>query len=74
VSFLVKGTRQEAINITQRAKVFVNATSLGGTESLIEHRKVVEGPDSPTPDHLIRLSVGIEEVNVLISDLTQALN
>lgn len=74
VSFLVKGTRQEAINITQRAKVFVNATSLGGTESLIEHRKVVEGPDSPTPDHLIRLSVGIEDVNVLIEDLKQALN
>ena len=74
VSFLVKGTKQDAIAITQRAKVFINATSLGGTESLIEHRKVVEGPDSPTPEQLIRLSVGIEEVSVLIEDLRQALD
>ncbi|MFM8914635.1 MAG: PLP-dependent transferase, partial [Flammeovirgaceae bacterium] len=74
VSFLVKGTKQDAIVITQRAKVFINATSLGGTESLIEHRKVVEGTDSPTPEQLIRLSVGIEEVSVLIEDLRQALD
>jgi cystathionine gamma-synthase len=54
-------------------KVFTNATSLGGTESLLEHRKSVEGPDSPTPDNLIRLSVGLEDVNDLIRDLDQAL-
>jgi cystathionine gamma-synthase len=73
VSFLVKGTKEDAINIAQRVKVFTNATSLGGTESLLEHRKSVEGPDSPTPDNLIRLSVGLEDVTSLIEDLKQAL-
>ena len=48
-------------------------TSLGGTESLLEHRKTVEGPDSPTPDNLIRLSVGLEDTQSLIADLQQAL-
>jgi cystathionine gamma-synthase len=47
---------------------------LGGTESLLEHRKSVEGPDSPTPENLLRLSVGIEDVNSLIEDLKQALS
>ncbi len=74
VSFLVKGSKMDAIKVAQRVRVFTNATSLGGTESLLEHRKSVEGPDSPTPDNLIRLSVGIEEANVLIEDLKQALH
>ncbi len=73
VSFLVKGAKAEAIKVAQKAKVFTNATSLGGTESLLEHRKTVEGPDSPTPDNLIRLSVGLEDINDLINDLNQAL-
>ncbi len=73
VSFLVKGTKADAIQVAQRVKVFTNATSLGGTESLLEHRKTVEGPDSPTPDNLIRLSVGIEDRETLIADLKQAL-
>jgi len=73
VSFLVKGNKEDAIQIAQRVKVFTNATSLGGTESLLEHRKSVEGPDSPTPDNLIRLSVGLEDVTSLIEDLKQAL-
>lgn len=73
VSFLVKGSKMDAIKVAQRVRVFTNATSLGGTESLLEHRKSVEGPDSPTPDNLIRLSVGIEDVNELIADLKQAL-
>jgi cystathionine gamma-synthase len=73
VSFLVKGSKEDAIKIAQRVKVFTNATSLGGTESLLEHRKSVEGPDSPTPDNLIRLSVGLEDVTSLIEDLRQAL-
>jgi cystathionine gamma-synthase len=73
VSFLVKGTKEDAMKIAQRVKVFTNATSLGGTESLIEHRKVVEGPDSPTPDNLLRLSVGIEDAFALINDLKQAM-
>jgi cystathionine gamma-synthase len=74
VSFLVKGTKDDAIKVAQRVKVFTNATSLGGTESLLEHRKSVEGPDSPTPDNLIRLSVGLEDSNSLIADLKQALS
>ncbi len=73
VSFLVIGAKENAIKIAQRVKVFTNATSLGGTESLLEHRKSVEGPDSPTPDNLIRLSVGLEDVTSLIEDLKQAL-
>jgi cystathionine gamma-synthase len=74
VSFLVKGNKEEAIQIAQRVRVFTNATSLGGTESLLEHRKSVEGPDSPTPDNLIRLSVGLEDITSLIEDLKQALS
>ncbi|HET6926025.1 MAG TPA: PLP-dependent transferase, partial [Hyphomicrobiaceae bacterium] len=46
--------------------------SLGGIESLIEHRASVEGPDSPCPPDLLRLSVGLESVNDLIDDLEQA--
>jgi cystathionine gamma-synthase len=53
--------------------VIVPATSLGGVESLAEHRKTVEGPGSPVPDNLVRLSVGIEHVDDLIADLEQAL-
>jgi cystathionine gamma-synthase len=74
VSFLVRGNKEDAIKVAQRVKVFTNATSLGGTESLLEHRKSVEGPDSPTPDNLIRLSVGLEDASTLINDLVQALN
>jgi cystathionine gamma-synthase len=73
VSFLVKGTKADAIKVAQHVKIFTNATSLGGTESLLEHRKSVEGPDSPTPDNLIRLSVGLEDSTSLIEDLKQAL-
>lgn len=73
VSFLVIGAKEDAIKIAQRVKIFTNATSLGGTESLLEHRKSVEGPDSPTPDNLIRLSVGLEDSNSLIEDLKRAL-
>jgi cystathionine gamma-synthase len=73
VSFLVKGMKADAIKVAQRVRVFTNATSLGGTESLLEHRQSVEGPDSPTPDNLIRLSVGLEDSASLIEDLRQAL-
>ena len=54
-------------------KVIVPATSLGGVESLAEHRKTVEGPTSPVPDNLVRLSIGIEHADDLIADLDQAL-
>ena len=53
--------------------MFVRATSLGGVESLIEHRASIEGPTSPVPADLLRLSIGIEDAGDLIADLEQAL-
>jgi cystathionine gamma-synthase len=53
--------------------LFIPATSLGGVESLIEHRTVLEPPESVVPENLLRLSVGIEPVDELIADLEQAL-
>jgi cystathionine gamma-synthase len=74
MSILVKGGFDEAKRLCTKLKVIVPATSLGGVESLAEHRKTVEGPTSPVPDNLVRLSVGIEHVDDLIADLEQALN
>ena len=54
-------------------KVWFPATSLGGVESLVEHRKTVEGPSSETPDDLLRLSVGLEHADDLYRDLSEAL-
>jgi cystathionine gamma-synthase len=54
-------------------KVFTRATSLGGTESLIEHRASIEGPNTRTPDNLLRMSIGLENIEDLIADLAQAL-
>jgi len=73
VSFQVKGGQKEALNAINQVKVFTQATSLGGVESLIEHRASVEGPDSKTPVNLIRASVGLEHIDDLINDLDQAL-
>jgi cystathionine gamma-synthase len=73
LSFLVRGGRDDAIRVASRVKLFVNATSLGGTESLIEHRASSEGPGSPTPENLLRVSVGLEHPDDLIEDLSQAL-
>lgn len=73
MSLQMKGGEKAAREFVTRAKVFVRATSLGGVESLIEHRRTVEGPHSEVPVNLIRLSVGIESVEDLIEDLHQAL-
>lgn len=73
LSFLVKGGMAEGRRVAGATRVFYPATSLGGVESLIEHRKTVEAPDSPVPDNLIRISIGIENVGDLIADLEQAL-
>ncbi len=73
LSMLVKGGADETAQIVSRLKVFVRATSLGGIESLAEHRYLVEGPHSIVPKNLIRLSIGIEAVDDLIADLEQAL-
>jgi cystathionine gamma-synthase len=73
LSFLVRGGRDEALRATSRVKLFVNATSLGGVESLIEHRASNEGKASNAPQNLLRLSVGLEHPDDLIEDLLQAL-
>lgn len=74
LSILVKGGQTEAIRVCQRLEILKHATSLGGVESLIEHRKSVEGPDSLTPDNLLRISVGIEDTDDIIRDFDQALS
>jgi cystathionine gamma-synthase len=73
VSFQVPGDARQAMAVAARAKLFTRATSLGGVESLIEHRASMEGPLSVTPRNLIRLSVGLENTSDLIADLGQAL-
>jgi cystathionine gamma-synthase len=59
--------------VASKMKLFTNATSLGGVESLIEHRASSEGPGSKTPEDLLRLSIGLEHPDDLIKDLLQAL-
>ncbi|HEU4522685.1 MAG TPA: aminotransferase class V-fold PLP-dependent enzyme [Thermoanaerobaculia bacterium] len=73
LSFLVRGGRADALRVAARTKLFTRATSLGGVESLIEHRASSEGPDSATPQTLLRLSVGLEHPDDLVADLQQAL-
>jgi len=73
LSFCVRGGRDEAFTVAGRTKLFTRATSLGGVESLIEHRKSVEGPRSVTPENLLRVSVGLENAEDLIADLDEAL-
>ena len=73
LSLQVEGGLERARDVARFARVFLPATSLGGVESLIEHRKSVEGPHSLVPDNLIRLSIGIEDPADLIADLEQAL-
>jgi cystathionine gamma-synthase len=73
LSFLVRGGREETLRVARRVKLFVNATSLGGAESLMEHRASSEGKTSRAPQNLLRLSVGLEHSDDLIEDLLQAL-
>ena len=67
------GGGKAAVMTTSMTKVWFPATSLGGVESLVEHRKTVEGPSSETPDDLLRLSVGLEHADDLYRDLSEAL-
>ncbi len=67
------GGEAAAIAVAAQTAIWKRATSLGGTESLIEHRASVEGPGTPAPVDLLRLSTGIEHVDDLIADLEQAL-
>jgi cystathionine gamma-synthase len=73
LSVRVVGGEEAAIAVAARVRVFKRATSLGGVESLIEHRASVEGPGTPIPSDLLRLSIGIEHPDDLIADLDQAL-
>ena len=74
LSIRVRGGKEAALETMRRMGLFTSATSLGGTESLAEHRRSTEGADSPVPDDLIRLAVGIEAADDLIADLRQALD
>jgi cystathionine gamma-synthase len=73
LSIRVAGGENAAIAAAARVKVWKRATSLGGVESLVEHRASIEGPGSPAPPDLLRLSAGIEDPSDLIGDLEQAL-
>ena len=73
MSFLVKGNREDALKFCRHLEGIHRATSLGGTESLVEHRHTIEGNLTGCPENLIRLSVGIENKKDLISELDQAL-
>ncbi len=73
VSFRPRGDAANALAVVGRAQLFTRATSLGGTESLIEHRASVEGPQTRTPGNLIRMSIGLEHADDLIADLDGAL-
>ena len=73
VSILIKGDKKEAFNFASRLSIFKHATSLGGVESLVEHRRSAEGGHPISPDNLIRISTGIEYVQDLKNDLEQAL-
>ena len=74
LSIRVAGDAEQALAVTAAVRVFKRATSLGGVESLIEHRLSTEGPSSPVPGDLLRLSVGLETPEDLLADLTAALD
>src|SRR5207247_2021482 len=69
LSIRVAGGEREAMTVAGSATLFKRGTSLGGVESLIEHRKSTEGASSPVPDDLLRLSIGLETPDNLITDL-----
>ena len=73
VSFCVPGGAREALAVAARLELFTRATSLGGIESLVEHRASIEGPTTRTPQNLLRLSIGLEHIEDLVADLQQAL-
>ena len=74
LSFRVKGGRDAAFTVAAKTQLFTRATSLGSYESLIEHRASVEGPESTTPQDLLRVSVGLENSEDLVADLAHALD
>ncbi len=73
LSIEVKGGKEKAIQLAEHLQIFAHATSLGGVESLIEHRRTAEGAAPRSPDNLLRVSVGIEFIGDLVADFEQAL-
>jgi cystathionine gamma-synthase len=73
LSFEVKDGRDAAMSVAAKTKIITRATSLGGVESLIEHRASIEGAGTTSPEGLLRLSIGLENADDLIEDLDQAL-
>jgi cystathionine gamma-synthase len=73
LSFQLRGGGEAAISVAAKTKIFTRATSLGGVESLIEHRASIEGTGTTSPANLLRLSIGLENADDLIEDLDQAL-
>jgi cystathionine gamma-synthase len=73
LSIELRGGREATLAMAGKLRLFTNATSLGGCESLVEHRASVEGPDPVSPQNLLRVSVGLEHAADLIADLDQAL-
>jgi cystathionine gamma-synthase len=73
LSFRVRGGEAAARAVAANLELFKQATSLGGVESLVEHRASVEGSETQLPADLLRLSIGIEDPEDLVADLTQAL-
>jgi cystathionine gamma-synthase len=73
LSVQLRDGREAALAMAGKLQLFTNATSLGGCESLVEHRASTEGPHTTTPPNLLRMSIGLEHVEDLIADLEQAL-
>lgn len=73
LSVEIRGGREAALSVAAKVELFTNATSLGGCESLLEHRASVEGEHPVSPQNLLRISVGLEHPDDLIADLVQAL-
>jgi cystathionine gamma-synthase len=73
LSLEVKDGYNAAMSVAAKTKIFIRATSLGGVESLIEHRASIEGPGTTSPEGLLRLSIGLENADDLMGDLDQAL-
>jgi cystathionine gamma-synthase len=73
LSLRIAGGASAALEVVKRCRVFQRATSLGGVESLIEHRATIEGPSSPVAHDLLRLSIGLEDPADLIADLEKTL-
>src|SRR5690606_22537831 len=73
LSVRLGGGREAALSVASKLRLFTNATSLGGCESLVEHRASVEGPKPVSPQDLLRVSVGLEHPEDLVADWAQAL-